>query len=160
MCDAPFDDEGGKRAAKHLVATAVYVYFETLCLSVALIAYGTLTFVFGDELWMAGESGVYDSANQVPMAPESWGVAFLIAGVGVALGNLYGRWNRLLSISAMLAGFLFLFFSISFLLDAIEGSNVAFPPFVIYGILAALCVNRSRLSWIWSEPKDSSSTQE
>lgn len=154
MSDLSCSSEASRKAADKLSATAGYVYFETIGLSAALIGYGILTFIFGDALWTIGTVGVYDSADQVPFAPESWGMAFVVAGLGMALGNINGRWNRLLALSAMVAGFLFLFFSVSFFIDAIGGVKPSWPPAMIYCILATLCVNRARLAWLWRSESD------
>lgn len=144
--------------AKHKVmAVATYVYSETFMIGSMPIAYGILTLIFSDDLWARQEGqydtelGVYDSASLVPHAPESWGVVFILLGATILFSALKG-WHRTTAASAMACGFVFSFFAVTFLVDAIKSQvEPAWPPFFVYLCLAGLLVNRSRLSLAWGK---------
>lgn len=146
-------------AEKKLLAAATHVYIETIVLGLIPLAYGICTFIFGDELWLGrlgtaiktipGEYGVYETAYQVPFAPESWGTVFVLFGLTTLVSALKG-WGKLVMASTMASGFIFLFFALSFVTDAFSNHSApAWPPSIIYVGLAVLCVNRAKLAFVW-----------
>lgn len=156
MSNPDCPNDARMRAEDKIRATAGFVYAETLILAALPIGYGLLTYIFGDALWlgkMTARHDIYQAAFEVPWAPESWGTAFIITGALMMVFNLSAsRFGRMLAASTMLCGFLFLFFSISFLIDVTNNhSPNGWPPVLVYGVVAALCANRARLAWIWHD---------
>ncbi|QIG58298.1 membrane protein [Gordonia phage Skog] len=150
MDEPQLSDTARHRAESKLRATAGYVYGETLLLAVLPLGYGILTIVLGDALWLVGGAhGVFESALEVPLAPESWGSAFMLAGTGMAITNLKARWGLFLAVFCSFSGLFFMFFSLSFLLDAFDGSKPSWGPALVYAVFAMLCMNRARLAWLW-----------
>ncbi|QDF18569.1 hypothetical protein SEA_PUPPER_83 [Gordonia phage Pupper] len=150
MDDPILSEHARHRAETKLRATAGYVYGETLILAALPLGYGILTIVLGDAMWIVGGThGVFESALEVPGAPESWGSAFMISGIGMAVSNLRNTWNRLLATFCCFSGVFFTFFSLSFLIDALDGSKPSWGPALVYAVFAFFCGNRARLAWAW-----------
>lgn len=135
--------------ADRLLAEHIYrVDYErgsTALLAVLPILYGTLTWIFGPELW--GGSRVYETALQVPYAPQSWGSVFILLGgsLFVAAWRDKHKWCGLISIT--LAGVLSMFM-VSFAMEWFgnRSNESALPPALIYAVFSLLFLNRWRFA--------------
>ncbi|AAN01860.1 hypothetical protein SEA_WEST99_18 [Mycobacterium phage West99] len=122
-----------------------YIRTQTVLFGLLPLFYGILTFVFGDDLWAGGV--VYSTALQVPYAPQSWGVAFIVMGLGVIVNAWYRR-QRLLVASCMLTALILSMFMVTFLTEVVVSDNLSgLPPGVVYGIFSLSFMNRARLAW-------------
>lgn len=131
----------------------VYINLQTVLVGLMPALYAVLTFIYGDRLWtfvgIDPETGLYGSAFEVPYAPESWGFAFLLTGAAIlALGPFPGL-SRYLALACYTSALLFLFFSASFVIDAVQHDvPPGWPPAIAYFMLASHAVNRGRLAWV------------
>lgn len=103
------------------------------------IIYGTLTFIYGDDLW---EGPAYYNASKIPYAPQSWGAVAMLAGIIIILGSVKGK-EKLVKWGCFFMSTWCLFFASLFLKDFIE-TKMAFilPAAVSYYHAAFLMVNR------------------
>lgn len=124
--------------------TFFFAQSVTLLLGSVSIGYGILTFAFGPALW-DGPGTVYNTAQSVPGAPQSWGLVAIVAGALVVVGQMLNR-HKLIATGALLMGLWFLFFAVSFAFD-IAGARSPFgsPGVVVYAHLCVLMLLRSRV---------------
>lgn len=107
------------------------------------ICYGLLTIIFGDELW---NGPVYQNANKLPWAPQSWGLVALLCGVIILYGAYRDRERLVRWGCFFMAVWCFVFASL-FLKDFIEyKAALSLPGVISYYHAAFLMINRSVLS--------------
>jgi hypothetical protein len=117
----------------------------TILLGLIPTSYGVLTWWFGINLWNG--SVVYQTALGVPYAPQSWGAAFLVLGVGVIASSAWGR-NRCIAGFSLATALVLSIFMVTFLAVALRGQHTALPPSVVYGVLSLLFLTRAHLAWL------------
>lgn len=107
------------------------------------VAYGIITFVFGDELW---RGPAYYTANLVYWAPQSWGLVAMILGVFILFSSYKGK-ERLLRWACFFMGMWCFVFGLLFIIDLLETrSAFGVPPIITYYHAGFLMINRSVLS--------------
>ncbi|UVK63837.1 membrane protein [Gordonia phage LilyPad] len=68
-----------------------FVRGMTLLLGATAVLFGTLTFVFSEEVFGAGEAAQYSLILSVPWSPESWGTFAMACGVLIVSGTIFNR---------------------------------------------------------------------
>ncbi|AGT12917.1 hypothetical protein KAYACHO_13 [Mycobacterium phage KayaCho] len=122
-----------------------FVRTATVLLGLLPLLYGGLTWLYGDALW-AGNI-VYGTALAVPWAPQSWGLAMIVLGLGVIVSERMDR-RRCVCIFTMLTALMLSMFMVTFLVEVIANENVsALPPALVYGVVSLLFMARARLAW-------------
>jgi len=124
--------------------TLFFAQSATLLLGTVSIGYGILTLTFGSALW-DGPGTVYDTAQSVPGAPQSWGLVAIAAGALVLAGQLFHR-HTLIATGALSMGLWFLFFAVSFAFDIADArAPFGAPGVLVYAHLCVLMLLRSRV---------------
>ncbi|WNM66938.1 hypothetical protein SEA_DEVONTE__18 [Mycobacterium phage Devonte] len=117
----------------------------TALISALPVVYGVLTLVVGQPLW-AG-SPAYTAALRVPHAPQSWGMVFVVIGIGLLISE-WRRSHLWMSVFTVATALVLGMFMVAFGTAVIEhGILGGLPPTVVYGILSLLFLARARLSW-------------
>lgn len=127
-----------------------YIQGSTTLLGLFAIAYGALTFAFGDKLWLPSAS-VYRNAMEIPGAPQTWGVIATVSGVGL-IAAVYMRDTQLsqrvkLASASMMSIWCFSF-AFTVLIDCFEFSTPqGLPAVLILGVFWLMYVNQAFFAW-------------
>lgn len=117
----------------------------TWALSLWAVYYGLVTILGGAARW---SSPAYETALQVPGAPESWGIVLLLAGITSIIGWLAK--NRILLIAGNGLAFFWTFgFAISLLITLAQSPTVGFGGFGTYLMLSIMFGMRTGLFVSW-----------
>lgn len=109
------------------------------------VLYGISTWIFGARLW--SDSSLFAHALVVPGAPQSWGTAFIVLGVG-SIVSAERSWHRADAAFCVLTALLLAVFMSAFVLSGVVYHLVtAVPPIISYGLFSLLYLGRSRLAW-------------
>lgn len=140
----PLDTAASAIVRQHQ-ALADYVRISTWLIGILPIAYGGMTWIFGDDLWSS--SPIYRTALSVPYAPQSWGTTFIVLGVlSILLAEL--RYYAMDAVCCMAMAVILASFMVAFMAEAIGHHLIgALPPATIYALFSLLFMIRARLSW-------------
>jgi hypothetical protein len=117
----------------------------TTLLGLMPVLYGVLTWIFGDRIW--GGNPVYGTAMQLPGAPQTWGAAFFILGMGTLISARTGH-DRLIIWFTAPTAVVFASFMVTFLVEAVRHNNPsALAPATVYAVLSLLLMARARMAW-------------
>lgn len=131
-------------AAEH-IRQLDYIRTQTVLFGLLPAIYGVLTFVFGDELWAGGV--VYRTALQIPFAPQSWGVVFLIMGTGT-IACAWLNMQMALACVSLATALVLSMFMVTFFTEVVVSHNLSgLPPGVVYMVFSLSFMNRARLAW-------------
>lgn len=124
-------------------------HYTTLVLIALSLLIGVVTVIGGSIRWSAQ---AYQSALQVPGAPESWGIALFIAAVMAGFGYISsGRDGALATtlfvVGMFLMGLWYLFFGIAFVIQAITTEVVSYNGTILNFALALMYVIRAVMYW-------------
>lgn len=124
-----------------------FIRYGTLTLSLLPMGYGTLTLIFGDNLW--GSTRLYDAAMVVPFAPESWGIYALVCGAFIAAGVL-SNCQKMIKRACWAQSFWCLIFAFLFLLDCVRHETpFGAPGALIHFVFGVIFAGRGRLASKW-----------
>ena len=132
-----------------------YIVFNAVLLSLLPLLYSVAIFIYGDRLWRvgAGKPTVYSTALELPNAPESWGVLFMVLAVGVLI-SLFTRHDRALALFSAVAALVTSSFMVAFLTDLHSyDAPQAVPGAITYGVLSLAFFNLARLAWVSARNK-------
>ncbi|QNJ55345.1 membrane protein [Gordonia phage LittleFella] len=130
-------------------AVVNFVRGITLILGVYPMAYGALTFIFGDALWGSGLAPTYLAALEVPWAPESWGTFAATCGIMLIVAELREK-HVWLSGACFLQGVWCFTFGVFFIRDCIDNmTSFGAPGALIHLSLGVVYFLRCGLAWIW-----------
>lgn len=125
-----------------LKALLDYARGNAIVHSLFAITYGMATVVWSDALWLGG---VYDTAKEIPFAPESWGFIAMLSGsmilYGARNGQVFVKWG-----CGILSAWCFIF-AIFFAIDCIANKTpLGIPGVISYLYIALLVVHRGVLA--------------
>lgn len=123
-----------------------YLALTAYALSAFPIYYGVLTLIFGERLWKPERS-----AFGIPLAPQSVGVVMILAGLAtVIVSSRRFKWGRYVSWCMKTMTLMWGIFSVTFIIDAIQGdSPEVYVPIGAYILLSVLCAARAILEDQW-----------
>ncbi|WBF03894.1 hypothetical protein SEA_MAREELIH_111 [Gordonia phage Mareelih] len=142
--------EADERDLRALVADGeAYIHGNTVIMILFPLAYGTLTFVFGDALW--GKGTVYDTAQIVPGAPQTWGAYTFICGLMILYGTRTKNKDRRARFIILGCGFQVIwsaFFALTFVIDCLDyATPLGATGALIHSTLLYFYANRVILAW-------------
>ena len=116
-----------------------YVKGNTDTHGIFALAYGIITFIYGDKLW---DTTAYSTASSVPYAPQSLGTVAIILGLLILYFSHKGRIKAVGWSVFFMAVWCFVF-AIFFINDVFEtNSPLGLPGVISYGHAGILMINR------------------
>ncbi|QGF20290.1 hypothetical protein SEA_SIXAMA_111 [Gordonia phage Sixama] len=142
--------EADERDLRELVADGeAYIHGNTVIMYAFPIAYGVMTFIFGDALWGAGT--VYDTAQNIPGAPQTWGAYTFICGLMILYGTrtkIKDRRALYILVGCGLQSIWSTFFALTFIIDCIDfATPLGATGALIHSTLLYFYANRFVLAW-------------